>query len=840
MNEQTAALTRATISAYQAAELEIVRVAARSITLYIEDQVNVHQLNDITRIEQKIFRLFVSPIKLLKNGDAWIYAPDHVVFDMSEDFPDEYKGKSMDQIFDIQKKMGASHFEEMAAAVMNCREGVGWYIWLPDKGREIAAWTPVKVGTYIWSIGLSVPLPEILEHTGAGKQIRAIKFTMSVATIAAVIFMLAWGYGAWIKERVEQELRQREKDIQKATERYKSIIHTVIDSFWLTDLNGNLLDVNDACCRMSGYSETELLSMNIVDLDHSMNQDEVAARIEQIKDLGYSRFESKHLRKNGTLYDVEVIAQYLVDKNDKLFIISRDITERKQMEQALKESEARFKALHNASFGGIAIHDKGVILECNQGLSEMTGYSIDQLIGMDGLLLIAETSRAMVMDNILSGYEKAYEAIGLRKNGEEYPIRVEARIIPYKGKNIRIVEFRDITEQKKAEQKNEALQEQLFQAQKMEAIGNLAGGVAHDFNNMLSIILGNIEILQEDIAPDSPLLLRIHEVKKAAERSADLTRQLLAFARKQTIAPKILNPNSTIEGMLKMLKRLIGEDIDLLWSPNELLWSVSMDPSQIDQILANLCVNARDAIKGVGKVTIETDNICLDNDYCKAHRGFLPGEFVLICVSDNGSGIDKETMEKLFDPFFTTKKKGHGTGLGLATVYGIVKQNNGFINVYSEAGQGTTFRIYIPRQENCQAEGPEISMENLPKGSETILLVEDETAILHMTQTMLERMGYTVLPANRPEEAIRICSHYNEKIHLLITDVVMPSMNGRELVQTILKFIPDIKCLYMSGYTSNVIAHRGILDQGLNFINKPFSKQALSAQLRAILDEKGE
>ncbi|WP_321494042.1 ATP-binding protein [uncultured Desulfobacter sp.] len=382
------------------------------------------------------------------------------------------------------------------------------------------------------------------------------------------------------------------------------------------------------------------------------------------------------------------------------------------------------------------------------------------------------------------------------------------------------------------------MERQLQLSQKMESVGRLAGGIAHDFNNMLSIILGNIEMLQEDITPDSPLLRRIHEVKKAAQRSADLTRQLLAFARKQTILPKILNPNSAIDGMLNMLKRLIGEDIDLLWNPNEQLWSVKMDPSQVDQILANLCINARDAIKGVGKVTIETDNICFDNNYCREHRGFSPGEFVLIGVSDNGGGMDKETIDRVFEPFFTTKKNGKGTGLGLATVYGIIKQNNGFINVYSEPGQGTTFKIYIPRHEGCQPQEPVIATENLQKGSETILLVEDEQAILQMTKTMLERLGYMVLPANTPEDAIRICNRYNKKIDLLITDVVMPSMNGRELAHTILKGSPNIKCLYMSGYTSNVIAHRGILDEGLNFINKPFSKQALSVKLRNILDEK--
>ncbi|MCG8551781.1 MAG: PAS domain S-box protein [Desulfobacterales bacterium] len=517
--------------------------------------------------------------------------------------------------------------------------------------------------------------------------------------------------------------------------------------------------------------------------------------------------------------------------------IVTDVTDRKAVEDSLRESEARFKALHNASFGGIMIHDKGVIIDCNQGLSDMTGYSLDELAGMDGLLLFAEQSRSMVMDKILSGYENPYEAVGLRKNGEQFPTRLEARNVPYKGKEVRTVEFRDITDQKKAEKDKEELQGQLIQAQKMESVGRLAGGVAHDFNNMLSIILGNIELVQDDIDPDSTLFSSICEVKKAALRSADLTRQLLAFARKQTVSPKIVNPNHAIDGMLKMLKRLIGEDIDLVWYPAEHLWPVKIDPSQIDQILANLCVNARDAINDVGKIIIETDNIFLDNDYCRQHKGFRPGEFVLIGVSDNGRGMDKEILNKLFEPFFTTKSQGEGTGLGLATVYGIIKQNNGFINVYSEPGQGTTFKLYLPRHGKLQDEESVVVREKVQKGVETILLVEDEKTILQMVKIMLARLGYTVLAANTPEKALQIANSSHVKIDLLITDVVMPSMNGRELAQKVLKAFPSIKCLYMSGYTRNVIAHRGILDEDLNFINKPFSRMDISLKIREVLDE---
>ena len=398
---------------------------------------------------------------------------------------------------------------------------------------------------------------------------------------------------------------------------------------------------------------------------------------------------------------------------------------------------------------------------------------------------------------------------------------------------------RDITDSRQVEEEKEKLQEQLIQAQKMESIGRLAGGVAHDFNNMLSVILGNTEIIMEDTDPSNPLISNMKEIHNAAERSTNLTRQLLAFARKQTISPKVLNLNETVGTMLKMLQRLIGEDISLVWLPAENLWTVKMDPSQIDQLLTNLCVNARDAIiKSVGKVTIETSNISFDEDYCCAHTGIIPGNYVMLSVSDNGPGMDKEILNNLFEPFFTTKGVGQGTGLGLATIYGIVKQNKGFINVYTELGEGTTFKIYLSPYIETIVSGEERNVTKAaPTGHETILLVEDEKAILKMAQLMLERLGYNVLAASSPAEALRIVEKSNENvIHLLMTDVVMPEMNGREMAKKLLSRFPDLKCLFMSGYTANVIAHHGILDEGVQFINKPFSKQNLAIKVREVLD----
>lgn len=397
----------------------------------------------------------------------------------------------------------------------------------------------------------------------------------------------------------------------------------------------------------------------------------------------------------------------------------------------------------------------------------------------------------------------------------------------------------DRSERKKAKKEREELQQQLSQAQKMEAVGRLAGGVAHDFNNMLTIILGNTEMVMEYLDPTEPVHGDLEEIKKAAERSSELVRQLLAFARKQTVAPKVLDLNTTVGGMIKMLKRLIGENIDLVWMPGEAMGSVKIDPGQINQILVNLCVNARDAIAGVGKMTIETGNTTFDEAYCAVHAGFKPGEYAMLAVSDTGCGMDAQTIDNIFEPFFTTKPQDKGTGLGLSTVYGVVKQNQGFINVYSEPDQGTSFKIYLPRHRTEAKPLAEQQTKISTDGAhETILLVEDDPAILKVATRMIERQGYTVVPAASPGEAMELAHMYSGEIHLLMTDVIMPEMNGRDLAENICNDYPNLKCLFMSGYTANVIAHHGVLDQGVNFIQKPFSKDDLTVKLREVLDGK--
>lgn len=388
-----------------------------------------------------------------------------------------------------------------------------------------------------------------------------------------------------------------------------------------------------------------------------------------------------------------------------------------------------------------------------------------------------------------------------------------------------------------ADLEKDKLQQQLIQAQKLESVGRLAGGVAHDFNNMLMVILGHTEMLLDDMPCEDPNRAHLETIHKAAYKSSDLTRQLLTFARKQTISPVVLDLNDTVAGMLKMLQRLIRENIRVVWIPGMKVWPIKVDPAQIDQLLVNLAVNARDAIDGAGTITIATANRTFDSVYCEAHLECVPGEYVMLSVTDNGCGMDKETQAKLFEPFFTTKGLGKGTGLGLATVYGVVKQNKGFIGVYSEPGKGTSFKIYFPRHIGEMSDDEKKPQTGIPQGhGELILLVEDEISILHLGKTMLERLGYQVIAASTPGEMLNTIASLSSPIRLLITDVIMPEMNGRELAERIRAIHPEVQCLFMSGYTANVIAKQGVLDEGVQFIEKPFSAKVLATKVRNILE----
>ena len=645
------------------------------------------------------------------------------------------------------------------------------------------------------------------------------------------------------------ERKRAEEALRESEEKYRILFNIFPLGITVSDPSGNIVESNPRAAELLGIVKDEhetrridAEQWQIIRPDGTLMP---ATEWASVRALQENRLventEMGIVKSGGEITWINVTAAPLPLENYGVVITYNDITDRKAAEDALKNREYLLNKIFDVLPIGLWFADKnGKLLQGNPAgvriwgaeptvpMEEYGVFKARRLpsgkeIATDDWAL-AHTIRegATIVDELLE--------IDSFDGKKKIILNYTAPVLDDLG-NIHgaIVVNHDITER-------EQLHAQLQQAQKMESVGRLAGGVAHDFNNMLGVIFGHIEMALDDVDPAAPLHASLQAIQHAAERSAALTRQLLAFARKQTIAPKVIDINETVAGMLNMLRRLIGEDIDLLWQPGENLLPVKVDPSQIDQLLANLCVNARDAIEGVGNITIETASAAFDEAYCAAHHGFVPGEYILLAVSDDGCGMDKKTLNQIFEPFFTTKEQGKGTGLGLASIYGMVKQNNGFINVYSEPGQGTTFRIYLPvymaKSDEVVGKAPELPAE---RGHETILLVEDEPAILEMTTMMLERLGYSVVAAATPGEAIRLALEYRGKINLLMTDVVMPEMNGRELAGNLLSHYPDLKRLFMSGYTANVIAHHGVLDEGVHFIQKPFSMKDLGGKLRVAM-----
>jgi PAS domain S-box-containing protein len=648
--------------------------------------------------------------------------------------------------------------------------------------------------------------------------------------------------GIGLKNLKEIETRQK---MQESEERYRTILATALDGFWRVDLQGRLLEVNESYCRMSGYREQELLAMRISDLDAAEEQDDIADHIKKIIARGEDRFETRHRRKDGSTVDVEIGVQFRPTESGQIVAFLRDISERKRAEEEIVLLNERISMATRSAQVGIwdwdVVNDRLIWDDQMYAL-----YGVDKAVFTGAYEAWA---RGLHPDDKAIGEEEIRRALSGESDfdaefrvvwpeGAVHVLKAKADVIrDSQGRPMRMVGVNyDITEHKHAEEEKAKLEAQLQQAQKMESVGRLAGGVAHDFNNMLGVILGHAEIAMDRIGTDQPLHGDLQAIRNAAHRSADLTRQLLAFARKQTVSPRVLDLNETLAGMLNMLQRLIGEDIHLSWLPDQALWPIKIDPTQIDQVLANLCVNARDAIAGVGELTIKMGNHRFDADYCADHPSVTPGEYVLLAVSDDGCGMDRETINNIFEPFFTTKGLGKGTGLGLSTIYGIVKQNNGFIDVYSEPGMGTTFRIYLPRHlGDAEQDRTAWLPEPIMRGRETVLVVEDEPAILSLTRLMLEKQGYCVLTAGTTAEAIHLAEKHAAEIHLLMTDVVMPEMNGRDLAKKLVSLCPHLKCLFTSGYTADVIAHHGVLDDRVYFIQKPFSGNDLATKVRAAL-----
>ncbi|HUK90174.1 MAG TPA: PAS domain S-box protein, partial [Blastocatellia bacterium] len=528
-----------------------------------------------------------------------------------------------------------------------------------------------------------------------------------------------------------------------------------------------------------------------------------------------------------------------------VIIVFQDVSERRQNEQALRRSEARLAGILNiADDAVISINEKQTIILFNEGAQQVFGYSRDEVLGHPLSMLLPERFHEHGRDvelfrqskDVVRKMGERREIFGRRKDGAEFPAEASISKLETSDERVLTVMLRDITERKRTEEALRHSEEQLRQSQKMEAVGRLAGGIAHDFNNLLTAIIGYSELASLRINPADPISGNLDEIAKAAQRAASLTAQLLAFSRKQMLQPRVLDLSEQVRDIEEMLRRVIGEDIDLITILDSELWRVRVDPNQVQQVIVNLAVNARDAMPEGGTLTIETANIEVDEQYAQDHPGAGPGPHVLLAITDTGVGMNKETKEHIFEPFFTTKEMGKGTGLGLSTVYGIIRQSGGNVWVSSEPGKGSSFTIILPAIQSPEHEAERTVLSgSVTQGQETVLVVEDQETVLKLVRDILEHQGYRVLHALRPSDAITICNEYDGPIHLMITDVIMPQMNGRQLADYVAPTRPDMRVLFMSGYTDNAMVKEGILGPGAAFIQKPFQMSSLLYSVRDVL-----
>ncbi|MDQ3746378.1 MAG: PAS domain S-box protein, partial [Acidobacteriota bacterium] len=663
----------------------------------------------------------------------------------------------------------------------------------------------------------------------------------SFAAVGITYFALKRQAALYRRTFMESAERKRaEEGRRHSEEKYRAIFDNASMGIFQSAPDGTLLTANSALARLLGYDSTEeLLLRNLAEDVYYRKEDreELIARYEP--DGAAADLELLWKRRDGSPVWVHLNFRAVKDEGGRTLHFEgfvHDVTERRRAEEALRESEGRYKGLIDSAFDGVVIHRDGVIRDANRAYAEMFGYGVEEFVGLDILELTPPEQRDLVLSKFKDA-GRTYEAQGLKKDGTRIDIEVSPTECVYEGWPARMAAVRDITERKQTEEALRKSEEQLRQSQKLEAVGQLAGGVAHDFNNLLTVITGYSDILLRRFGQGDPARPKVEEIKKAAGRAASLTRQLLAFSRRQTLQPKVLDLNVLVADVSKMLRRLIGEDVEMVLALGTKAGLVKADPGQIEQVLMNLAVNARDAMPRGGKLTVETKSVYLDEGYARHHIAVNPGPYVMLAVSDTGTGMDAETQARAFEPFFTTKEVGKGTGLGLSTVYGIVKQSGGYVWVYSEVGHGTTFKIYLPTVgEVAGAEEP-AALPDVPGGSETVLLVEDEEMVRDLSREILEEGGYTVIVARDGLEGLRVCREFEGRIDLVITDVVMPQAGGRELAEKAAALRPNAKVLYMSGYTEDAVVRHGVLEEEMPFIQKPFTPDALTRKVREVLDK---
>ncbi len=635
----------------------------------------------------------------------------------------------------------------------------------------------------------------------------------------------------------------------EASERLWAVFAHAPGGICLVELDGQVETANPAFCLMLGRSVASLQGQSLVGLAHPDDASLLEARLRTSAEgpAAGDLFELRFLHRGGDVVWGAARVHLVRSATGaplSLVVHVDDVTERRHAQDLLHENEEKFRiAFENAPTGMSIVRANGQYLSVNEALCHMFGYTREELLAgtlqrithPDDVEKSNRWIRKMIAGDMS---EPECEKRFIHRDGHVVWGVVRARWLRESNGTPRfsVVHVQDVTERKGAEEERGRLQAQLHRAQKMEAIGHLAGGIAHDFNNLLTAIGGNASVALADPGLSPEVRVMVAEISQAVTSATNLTRQLLAFSRQEVIAPRVLNLNEVVLHLQRLLQRLLGEDLDLRVVLSSELGQVRIDPGQVEQILVNLAVNARDAMSRGGILTMETSNVRLDEAFARGHAGVEPGDYVRLAVSDNGIGMSEETRAHLFEPFFSTKELGKGTGLGLAVVYGAVKQNGGFIDVYSEPGHGTTFKIYLLRVDAPAEAWSSPGAGEVRGGTETILLVEDDAAVRAPAQRMLQHLGYTVHACGSGPEALASAAMLPGRVDLLVTDVVMPHMNGRELAERLTAARPGVRVLFASGYTQNVIAHHGVLERGIEFLPKPYSLESLARRVRELLD----
>jgi len=636
------------------------------------------------------------------------------------------------------------------------------------------------------------------------------------------------------------ERRRAEQGLKASETRFQALIEHSTDVFAILGADGRFTYCSPSATRQLGYDPDELVGQPGFDFLHPDDVPRVRTTFDTVlqRDQASAREAFRLRHKDGSWRALESTAKNLLSEPAVAGVVvnARDDTERQRSEAAVRRSEAEHRdLLEHAPLGVYRSSPDGRFLAVNRALIRMLGYeSAEEMLRLDmagDVFAHPERYGALVAQLGESGYVQS-EAGWTRKDGRPIAVRLNVRMVRSPDGEPEYLEglVEDVTEQRN-------LENQFRQSQRMEAVGRLAGGVAHDFNNVLTTITGCSDLLLEDLGPEDPKRPEVEAIKAAAARAASLTQQLLAFSRKQVLQTQVLNLNKVVQTLEKMLRRLIGEDVTLQVALSSKLGAVRADPGQIEQVVLNLAVNSRDAMPHGGCLTIETANAVLDEGYVRGHAGALPGRYVMLAVSDTGVGMDAETLSHVFEPFYTTKEVGKGTGLGLSTVYGIVKQSGGHVRVYSEPGQGATFKIYLPQVDELPETGdPPEPLQPVAGGHETVLLAEDDSSVRGIVSDVLTQKGYRVLPAADGQAALAMARGYQGEISLLVTDIVMPGMTGRELAEALTDERPGLRVLYMSGYTDDAVVRHGVLSEGVPYLQKPFGPRALSSRVREVLD----